>query len=219
MEIAATIAELKYPREKGFRLYFIFDHSSCHGTFADDALCASKMNLKPGGKQPKMHDTYWKGKLQRLVLPDGTPKGLKCILIERGVNVRGMKLEDMRQEIASHPDFRDEHPEIHSFLKRKGHACIFLPKFHCELNPIEKCWAQAKRYTRAHTNYTIQRLRLIVPDGLDSVSIENIKNYFRKSRNYMFAYMEGYAGGGELETQIKKYKKIYKSHQRPSIVD
>ena len=24
----------------------------------------------------------------------------------------------------------------------------------------------------------------------------------------MFAYMEGYAGGGELETQTKKYKKI-----------
>ena len=53
---------------------------------------------------------------------------LKVFLIERGVNVRGMKLEDMRQEIASHPDFRDEQPEIHNFLKRNGHACIFLTK-------------------------------------------------------------------------------------------
>ena len=77
LEIAATIAELKYSYEKGHRLYFIFDHSSYHGTFANDALCASKMNLKPGGKQPtETHDTYWKGKQQRMVLPDGTPKGI-----------------------------------------------------------------------------------------------------------------------------------------------
>ena len=47
-----------------------------------------------------------------------------------------------------------------------------LQKFHCELNPIENCWPQAKRYTRAHTNYTIQRLCSIVPDGLDSVTVE-----------------------------------------------
>ena len=109
-----------------------------------------------------MHDTFWKGKVQRLVLPDGTPKGMKRILLKRGIDVRGMKLEDRRKELlASHPDFRDEQPEISNFLRRKGHACLFLPKFHCELNPIEKCWAQAKRYTRAHTNYTVQRLRVM----------------------------------------------------------
>ena len=175
------------------------------------------MNLKPGGKQPPMHDTYWKGKLQRLVYSDGTPKGLKNILTERGINVRKMKLDDMKKEIATHPDFRDEQPEITHFLRGRGFACIFLPKFHCELNPIEICWAQAKRYTRAHTNYTIQHLRLIIPDGLDSVSVENMKNYFRKARNYMFAYLEGLAGGNELEEKIKKYKKIYKSTRRPNM--
>ena len=66
--------------------------------------------------------------------------------------------------------------------------------------------------TCAHTNYTIQRLRAIVPQGLDSVTIDNIKNYYRKARNYMFAYLEGYVGGNELEEQIKRYKKIYSSH-------
>ena len=59
---AATIAEVKYPREEGFRLVWIFDHSSCHGAFADDALNAYKMNAKPGGKQPAMRNTVWKGK-------------------------------------------------------------------------------------------------------------------------------------------------------------
>ena len=83
---------------------------------------------------------------------------MKTILIERRTDVRGMKLEDMMKELASHPDFRDKQPEIANFLKRKGHVCLFFPKFHCELNPIEKFWAQANRYKRAHTNYTIQKL-------------------------------------------------------------
>ena len=66
---------------------YLFDHNSYHGTFAEDALDASKMNLKPGGKQPRMHDTIWNGKVQKMVFADGTPKGLKQILIERGINI------------------------------------------------------------------------------------------------------------------------------------
>ena len=55
--------------------------------------------------------------------------------------------------------------------------------------------------------------------GLDSITIDNIRNYFRKARNYMLAYLEGYAGGKELEDQIKRYKKIYASHQRVAMAD
>ena len=35
----------------------IFDHSSCHTAMGDDALEVNRMNVKPGGKRPKMHDT------------------------------------------------------------------------------------------------------------------------------------------------------------------
>lgn len=79
---AAMIAEAKYPKEEGYRLYWVFDHSSCHAAMADDALNANKMNAKPGGKQPQMHDTVWNGKVQRMVFADGTPKGLKQVLSE-----------------------------------------------------------------------------------------------------------------------------------------
>ena len=40
--------------------------------------------MKPEGQQPKIYDFYWKEKLQRMVFPDGTQKGLKDILIEGG---------------------------------------------------------------------------------------------------------------------------------------
>ena len=41
------------------------------------------MNVKPGGKQPIMHDTVYNGKSQRMVLRDRTPKGMKFLLQER----------------------------------------------------------------------------------------------------------------------------------------
>lgn len=159
--------------------------------------------------------THWNGKLQKMVLPDDRPKGLRVILQERGINTTGMKLEDMRKVLSQHSDFQDEQPEIFHFLRQKGHGCMFLQKFHCEINPIEKCWSQAKRYTHANTNYTIARLRHIIPDGLDSVSLENIQNYFRKTRHYMYGYLAGCSGGSDLEELVAHFKKIYKSHRRP----
>ena len=43
---AARITDVKYPRE-GWRVVWIFDHSSCHATMPEDALDASKMNVNP----------------------------------------------------------------------------------------------------------------------------------------------------------------------------
>ena len=38
---------------------FAFDNSSNHAAFSQDALVASRMNLGPGGKQPKMQRTFF----------------------------------------------------------------------------------------------------------------------------------------------------------------
>ena len=70
------------------------------------------MNAKPGGKQPRMRDTVWQGKVQTMVFSVGVPKGLIQVLKERGVDTRRMKLDDMRCELASHSDFREEKTKI-----------------------------------------------------------------------------------------------------------
>ena len=31
-------------------------------------------------------------------------------------------------------------------IEKAGHKCLFLPKFHCELNPIKMVWDQAKQH-------------------------------------------------------------------------
>lgn len=120
----------------------------------------------------------------------------------------------MKQQLSQHQDFKFEKSEIEKFLLRKGHIPVFLPKFHPELNPIERVWAQMKRYTRAHCNYSIQSLRRNIPDAFNSITEENIANHFRKVQHYMFGYLEGLIPGRELDNKLKKYKKAIQSHRR-----
>ena len=61
-----------------------------------------------------------------------------------------MKLEDMRKEIASHPDFMNEKTKLEHYINSRGHAFLFIPKYHCEIYPNEHYWSQAKRRTSAY---------------------------------------------------------------------
>jgi hypothetical protein len=47
--------------------------------------------------------------------------------------------------LASQSDFKAERPFLQSIIEDAGHTCLFLPKFHCELNPIELLWAYVKQ--------------------------------------------------------------------------
>ena len=54
-----------------------FDHRSGHQAYEKNALVAARMNVKPGGSQPKRRDGRLpNGAPQKMTLQDGTPKGL-----------------------------------------------------------------------------------------------------------------------------------------------
>ena len=211
------MAELKYPPQDGWRHAWVFDHSSCHAAMADDALDANKMNVNPGGKQRKMRDTVWQGKAQTMCFRLGIPKGMRQVLQERGIDTSRMGADQMRKTLADMEDFKNEKSLVEHYLTGKGHIVVFLPKFHPELNPIERVWAQLKRYTKSHCKYSIQSLRKNIPEAYDSVTLENIQNHFRKVKHYMFGYLEGLKPGNELEETLKKYKMAVKSHRRIGI--
>ena len=169
------------------------------------------MNVNPGDVQPLMRDTVWAGRVQRMVYNVGNvAKGMRKVLEERGINTTTLRADDMRKILSNHDDFRNEKTILERFLINRGHKVIMIPKFHCELNPIERVWGQAKRYSRAYTNFTLPGLRRILPQALDSVSVTSIRKYFRKARDYEKAYREGHAAGKEVENAVKRYK----SHRR-----
>ena len=161
-----------------------------------------------------MRDTTWQGKYQKMCFALGIPKGLRQVLQERGINTNGMNGDKMRKILAGMDDFKNEKSLVEHYLTHKGHITVFFPKFHPELNPIERVWAQLKRYTKSHCKYSIQSLRKGIPDSYDSVTLENIQNHFRKVRHYMFGYLEGLTPGNQLEEALKKYKIAVKSHRR-----
>ncbi|RDX46401.1 hypothetical protein OH76DRAFT_1457190 [Lentinus brumalis] len=84
LRTAIPIARCLYPNAV---IHWVFNNSSCHGSLAQDALTASKMNtgmmhinVNPGGKVPDMHDT---------TIPATNPHG-RGILHERGLLKPGM---------------------------------------------------------------------------------------------------------------------------------
>src|SRR6267154_2555325 len=198
---------------------FFFDQSSAHGAHAKDALNASKMNVRPGGSQRRMHTTtiphdnpnpQLHGQPQEMVFPTdlpqdhkyyefcGQPKGMRAVLEERGLWDRlctqnggkallgdcsdckmSQKARDalarsaaaqalfdngedenaapednrspsksstccMRKVLSLQADFQAEIPLLQQVIEATGHKCYFLPKFHCELNPIEMYWGWVK---------------------------------------------------------------------------
>ena len=151
---AAKIAKFKYPSEK-HTVMFIFDQSSCHRAFSDDALNARVMNVRPGGAQPAMRDALWAGRVQKMVDSNGVPKSMKQILEERGINTERMKAEDMRVIPANHEYFRTKKTLVEHFLHGENLKVTLLPKFHCELNPIERVWGQSQVYKHKYTHFTL----------------------------------------------------------------
>ncbi|EUC67676.1 DDE family endonuclease [Rhizoctonia solani AG-3 Rhs1AP] len=115
----------------------------------------------------------------------------------------------MRRCLSLQQDFLNEKPRIQVMIEQAGHRCIFLPKFHCELNPIEMYWGYAKRLFREQSDGSITTARKLVPECLNAASITTIRHFWRKSWRYMDAYMNGLTGK-QAEFAVKKFK----SHRR-----
>lgn len=128
--------------------------------------------------------------VQDLVYPEGhlfagEAKGLRTILQERGMWQDGMLKAEAATTLAECPDFKHEKTELEKLVSNFAtssqvqHSVLFLPKFHCEFNPIELAWAKSKIYTRQHCGYSIVALRKLVPIALDRyVALQHYTSHF-----------------------------------------
>ena len=119
--------------------------------------------------------------------------------------------------LAAQPDFRaqqcrlrevtDEYNEQHG----THHTLLFLPKYHPELNPIERYWASLKAYLRKNTAWTAEGLRKLLPKALsEGVPPEQFGRYFRKSGRIASAYRLGcsFALASFAATKFKSHRGI-----------
>ena len=83
-------------------------------------------------------------------------KGLEQVLFEKGLWIPGMSMTGAKKGQAANPkmsmpavlreqkDFAKVESSLEFLLKRHGGVAFMLPKFRCELNPIELVWGTSK---------------------------------------------------------------------------
>ena len=100
------IADIKYEGDR-YTVVWLFVQSSCHRKFDERALQAKNILVKDGGPQ-RVRDTVWGRQSQSMVNEDGTVKGLRTILRERGIKTERMLADDMRVVLSNHENFANE---------------------------------------------------------------------------------------------------------------
>ena len=155
------------------------------------------------------------------------PKGAKVILQERGLWKAGLNLrcgkggcDDSRTDCCAkrildlQPDFRDQKSLVQETIEAAGHICVFLPKYHCEINFIEYFWGAVKHYLRENCDYTFATLKLNMPKALASIRVELIRKWEQRAWRFIDAYAEG-LDARAAQLKVKAYSsRRYKSHRR-----
>ena len=68
---------------------------------------------------------------------------MKCTVVYKGKRTQERMAKEWRnqsspkQDASQQGEFKNQSFMLQTLIKEHGHECIFLPKFHCELNPIE----------------------------------------------------------------------------------
>ena len=154
------------------------------------------------------------------------PKGIKQVLTEWGLWRQGLLLDCKKPKICSvdlidcyarrllsqQSDFLEQKSSVQEVIEAAGHLCIFLPKFHCELNFIEFFWGAVKKYLQEHCDYTFKTLKMNLPKALGSVQLSTIQKW----EHWMIRWMEAYRDGKsakDVQFDVKKYgSHKYTSH-------
>ena len=113
------------------------------------------------------------------------------------------KQDDFRSQKSGLEEIYENHNKMHG----TSHQCKFLPKFHPELNPIERVWSRLKWYLRKYNDGKLATLQLLMKKGLDreNVSMTLIRKYCRLVTAYYIAYIDG-KDIIQAESWIKKHR-------------
>ena len=114
-----------------------------------------------------------------------------------------------RTVLSQERDLQEQKGHLQEELEASNQQVIFYPKFHCELNFIERFWCAAKYYTHGNCSYSLNGLQAVLPAALDSVTTPSIHRYFLGHMRVLGGYQRG------LQYGTKEFHEaVYKSHRR-----
>ena len=124
-----------------------------------------------------------------------------------------MQLKECREILSRQPDFLEQEPLLEEAVRSLGQEIILYPKFHPEFNFIEMFWGGCKAYARKRCDYSWAGLKSVVPRAIESVPLQTIRRFARKSDRYIDAYREKEGGLRLTPAQIEHDVKKYMSHR------
>lgn len=152
-----------------------------------------------------------------------TPKGTQRILQERldkfGIGceyLKQMSLTDQRAYLKSQPDFQNTQTQLEDWINNHQNSistCIYLPRFHPELNIIGLCvllvecmlfkftffveywWGILKKYVQARNSGKLQDLKKNFEDAVEKYNTAELM--------------------AKIEELVHKYEILYQSHDLP----
>ncbi|PVH67649.1 hypothetical protein DL98DRAFT_639483 [Cadophora sp. DSE1049] len=189
---AIDIFEEKHPNKVAV---FVFDQSSAHASKGDGALNAFTMNLGEGGallpqkiswrdSRVELQGHSNKKRVKKTVIKK-VPKEIRAILAKRSclliITKCSSKAKKNSRILANHKDFFKQKSALKKVLLARSHKCLFLPKFHCELNPIEMYWAYCKNLYRQVWKTTFDDVpRQAAFKALDSCPLNTLRRCLPK---------------------------------------
>ena len=85
-------------------------------------------------------------------------------------------ISHLRMLLNELPDFKEQQSRIAEVIQSRGHLCMFLPKFYCELNWIELYWCLAKWHTRGRSRMTWKGLKEAIWQAFGVIPFANPTN-------------------------------------------
>jgi transposase len=117
----------------------------------------------------------------------------------------------MRCMLFNQPDFAAVKSCLEDTCTEHKYTVLFLPKFHCELNPIEMVWGYAKRIHQLNPESSWKNaLEQNTLSVLDEAPLESMRRFVLRMHRFPDAYRHG-LDGSQAAWAARKYKGIARS--------
>ena len=114
--------------------------------------------------------------------------------------------------LSEQADFKEQQNAIQELVLSRGHFCIFLPKFHPELNFIERYWSRVKWYARQFSDGTIKgpkaQADVAMAMSSETCDLALMRRYSRTSWRWVDAHHRGL--GGVLANYAMRMSKFHR---------